>query len=359
MRFSLFFLMLCTVAVAEFTGVARPEGTSVLSTGAADGLVLLSSGTGGAVWGSVEGTGDVIGPDGTIAKQIPVFDGTTGKAINAPDGSDANNYAKIDFNNLGEQFYLHGDVDGALSYIVHNTHSSPSSRSIISFGNDTGVNVFSIQANSTGFATFPNRAVWASHFLNGSAFTHSSAHAPFKFSQNNHVVMEIEGDNGVDGMDGRVRFDGVSTTEHVYIDANQSKFFQADKNTNNTSFAEIKNSNTGSNAYSEIDIRGDNGQFFFGQSSTGVNGTWIEGNQAYIIANNHNGLMIGTQGETSDIKIVVGGASEDNETARFKANGNINMVLPTYANDAAAGSGGLVTGDLYQQTTTHIVFIKQ
>lgn len=36
-----------------------------------------------------------------------------------------------------------------------------------------------------------------------------------------------------------------------------------------------------------------------------------------------------------------------------------NVPLSTYANDAAAGAAGLVSGDLYQQTATGVVLIKQ
>lgn len=46
----------------------------------ASGLVLKSDGT-DVVWGSVAGTGDVVGPSSAVDENIPVFDGVTGKLV--------------------------------------------------------------------------------------------------------------------------------------------------------------------------------------------------------------------------------------------------------------------------------------
>lgn len=334
----------------------NPEGVTVKSTDQAEGLILKADGNGQSVWDSVLGNGDVLGGSESIDNSIVTANGATGKAIRGPKGGDATNYVKADFTNTGEQFYLHGDLNGALSYVVHNTNSGSSSRAIISLGTDIGVNVFSIQSVSSNWPLFPSTAMWASHFTNGSVINNSSQYAPIRFVQNQHVVMAIEGSALEEGVDGRVRFDGRSSTEHVYIDGNSSLYFKGDRNVNGTTYAEFKNSNAGSSSYSEVDVKGNAGTLMLGHSSNGVLGSWIRGDQAYIVANNAAGIMIGTQNPSAPIRFIMGGTSPGDEVMKLSA-GKINMQLVDYANDAAAGSAGLVTGDLYQ--TSGSVKIKQ
>lgn len=46
-------------------------------------------------------------------------------------------------------------------------------------------------------------------------------------------------------------------------------------------------------------------------------------------------------------------------SAKLQVNGRIKAVIPSYANDAAAGVGGLTTGDFYQITGTGVLMVKQ
>lgn len=57
------------------------QGTSVLSTGVSANFLLTADGSGGAIWTSVSGTGDVVGPSSSTDNHFAKFDGTTGKGI--------------------------------------------------------------------------------------------------------------------------------------------------------------------------------------------------------------------------------------------------------------------------------------
>lgn len=76
-------------APGQYTGKGGgvSEGVEILSTGEADNLVLTSDGAGGAEWGSVAGTGDVVGPASSVDGEIVLFDSTTGKAIKRASGT--------------------------------------------------------------------------------------------------------------------------------------------------------------------------------------------------------------------------------------------------------------------------------
>lgn len=63
------------------------EGVKVRSTGISSGLVLTAQGDGTSLWGSVAGTGDVVGPAASVASELVLFDGTTGKLIKRGSGS--------------------------------------------------------------------------------------------------------------------------------------------------------------------------------------------------------------------------------------------------------------------------------
>jgi len=91
-KFYILFLFLLVVGAANAGSISSlgggtPEGTAIKSTGEADNLVLMSNGTDGAEWGSVAGTGDVVGPASSVDGEIVLFDLTTGKAIKRASGT--------------------------------------------------------------------------------------------------------------------------------------------------------------------------------------------------------------------------------------------------------------------------------
>lgn len=68
-------------------GGGHPEGTALKSTGEDAGLVLQSDGADGVVWGSVAGTGDVVGPASSVDSEMALFSGTSGKSIKRASGT--------------------------------------------------------------------------------------------------------------------------------------------------------------------------------------------------------------------------------------------------------------------------------
>lgn len=63
-----------------------------------------------------------------------------------------------------------------------------------------------------------------------------------------------------------------------------------------------------------------------------------------LVGTGTGGVLVWAQAGPLQLGTSGGGAAV---RMQIKANTNINMTLPTYASDAAAGSGGLVTGDLF------------
>ncbi len=354
----LLILLVSGLARAEFSSIGGQEGTAIKSTGVSSGLVPIAQGDGKTAWGPVESAagGDVAGPSSSVDNQVPSFDGTTGKLIQSPAGSDANNFFKIDFTNTGEEAFLQSNANHAVTYLVGNTNSGSNARAIISFGNDTGDNRFSIGSTSSGYTAHPwaNVAIWSSSFTNGSVFRNiDPAARPFKFIAGDNTSTQALFET-IDST-GAFKINGISTTSSLLIDPNALSILSYNTNINAQTTSNFKNANTGSNTYSEVDVSGNSGSLLLGHSSTGVAGSWIEGDQAYVVSNNSKGLMVGTI--NSDLKFIVGGTSAAQERMRIRENGIKNMPLPNYANDAAAGAAGLVVGDLYQ--TSGVVMIKQ
>jgi hypothetical protein len=81
-------------AVLDFGGTTRgsiyyrgASGWAILTPGAS-GTVLKSNGAGAdPAWDTVAGSGDVVGPASSVASEIVLFDGTTGKLIKAATGT--------------------------------------------------------------------------------------------------------------------------------------------------------------------------------------------------------------------------------------------------------------------------------
>jgi hypothetical protein len=67
--------------ILDPSGSGAPEGTAVKSTGESAGVVLKAVGDGTSVWGTVAGTGDVVGPGSATDNGFARFDSTTGKLI--------------------------------------------------------------------------------------------------------------------------------------------------------------------------------------------------------------------------------------------------------------------------------------
>lgn len=318
---SIVMLLLSLALPAGATQVNKPPGA--LAIPAFNHGINASATTfwrGDGVWATPSGgagSGDVTGPASSIATQIPVFADGTGKLLGLG-SSDANNYFKMDFSNLQEEVYLKGNGNRALTYVVHNTNSGSNARAIMSFGNDQGANVFSIGSTSSNYTAhaWPNVAIWASSFVNGSVWRNTDPNGSFNWILANDPTFQIVAPNGT------AKFWGNGTADHVDINGAAGTYFQATKNANATVAAEFNNANSGANAYSELRVNASAGELFLGHSSNGVTGTWIEGDQAYLLSNNANGMMIGSLGTSSDIKFIPGGSTAANEAMRFKANGN-------------------------------------
>ncbi len=93
-------------------------------------------------------------------------------------------------------------------------------------------------------------------------------------------------------------------------------------------------------------------------SAAGLNVSqdFICGNADAVIQESGGSVIIGdVNGAGSTTEIAVTDAAQSISINAV----HINLPLATYANDAAAVSGGLSTGDLYQQTTTHFVMVVQ
>jgi len=89
-KLALFLALMSLPSMAgSFTslGGGNPEGTAVKSTGESSGLVLTSDGADGAAWGSVAGTGDVVGPAASVDSEIALFSSTTGKLLKRASGT--------------------------------------------------------------------------------------------------------------------------------------------------------------------------------------------------------------------------------------------------------------------------------
>ncbi len=244
--------------------------------------------------------------------------------------------------------YVHGDRNEAISYYVHNTNAGSAARAIISFGNDQGINLFSIANTSTGYTTHPfaNSAVWSFHGAVRSVLRNTDSSAPFYF------VLGTGGDPSFElrGTTGALRSWGVQATDYTDINGGSSVWLNTSKSVAGGVAATIKNSSSSASAYNEIRMQGNAGEVDIGHTSSAYSNSIMETDQAYILANNSHGLMLGTVNGSGPVKIKVNGSG----TASFtvKQSGVVNIPLTNYADNAAAVSAGLVAGDLYQTSGT-------
>lgn len=271
------------------------------------------------------GSGDVVGGSSSLAGEMVVYNGTTGKIIKRAAGSDANNNFILDFTNTGEEVHLKGNGNHAITMLISATSSGSSARSISSYGTDEGDNVFSVGSHSSTHSN-PSTAVWSSHHTNGSLFQvdNVASTATHKFANVNGTLVEMKADNSFNVYNPA----GSGTFS---VNAGAPGWFNFARSVNGQITANIQNINSGTSAFTELDISGNSGQLLIGHSSTTSSGGGILTDSAYIYSNNTNGLFLRTLGGK----------------LRMQAATQINMTLPIFANDAAAGAGGLTTGDVF------------
>lgn len=120
----------------------------------------------------------------------------------------------------------------------------------------------------------------------------------------------------------------------------------------------ITNSNSqGWGNFTLTNASGSTGQVLLGGSAT-TGGDAIFGlniKEGYFIYTYGSSLEHMALGSTTNIPLVFG--TNGTERGRIKGNGIFNFPVPTYADDTAAGSGGLVAGDWYK-TSGGVLMIK-
>lgn len=117
----------------------------------------------------------------------------------------------------------------------------------------------------------------------------------------------------------------------------------------------VENSSAGSGLYAGFQATSNGGTVRLQRNSTSLSGTifgYSRGGKTELIAD--GALMIGNQGTTSSLVFGTNDVQailiDSNQKVNFS--GNLNAAsLPTYADDTAAGSGGLVAGDIYKTAT--------
>lgn len=114
--------------------------------------------------------------------------------------------------------------------------------------------------------------------------------------------------------------------------------------------------NTNAAGYTVNFINNNLGSFGVFQQTGSTAGFSIAPNDGtQVVGNGAGGVMLWAQSGPVQFGTSGGGAAV---RMQVKANGTINMILSTFVSDAAAGAGGLVTGDLYLLTATNSVTSK-
>lgn len=113
--------------------------------------------------------------------------------------------------------------------------------------------------------------------------------------------------------------------------------------------------NNAASGFTTIFLYNDMGTFAALQNTGSTAGFSIaSGDQTQLFGEGANGVLVwAQQGPLALASKAVNGI-----LVTLKANGNINMKLATYLSDSAAGTAGLVTGDLYLLTATNAVTSK-
>lgn len=178
---------------------------------------------------------------------------------------------------------------------------------------------------------------------------------------------------------------GIGTSE-ILTNTNDGYIFL--RSASNEDFGFTLNSAT---AVASLQDQEGNGIYFASQLSSGlgaVNGLGIDllngtynlgnGNNGYLLQVQNNQIYTGqyegdaiglylnfnpdnsffTFGDPAAVIFTHGTSLQITDNKFSFVNGTINMPLPSYSNDAAAGTAGLVQGDLYQQLNG-AVFVKQ
>lgn len=102
-----------------------------------------------------------------------------------------------------------------------------------------------------------------------------------------------------------------------------SEIAQFNKNQNNTTSINIRNTNAGSNAYVSVLASNGTANAFLGINGTGVTGGGLYGtaNMGYLMNSNSAGLSVGSDNASGGLKVYTGGSAAANERLNVNSSG--------------------------------------